>query len=272
MTNKANMVPCWKKIRRSCMRLLKQLRVSTMYAWLMLVLLVFGLWYMRVRNDTSVSPARSLRCHDNKLMCRGGGFPAFWFGLGQACILKERVSRIRGWSSGAIVATLVACMETINVDIVIDAALRALREVPVHLGSLHNVVRVFLNILLQSTALANAHVRKLGIVVCDPRRWFRARLISSWTSVENLIDCVIASSLVPIFVRYRVVDDVYGCIDGGFSRDLTQISNGHILTGSPASSGNGISNIFNPVSMDEAKRLFLAGRHDAIAFAESCDS
>jgi hypothetical protein len=162
-------------------------------------------------------------------------------------------------------------LETINIDIVVDAALRTLQEVPVHLGSLHNVVRVFLNTLLPSTALANAHARKLGIVVCDPRLWFRARVISSWTSLDNLIDCVIASALVPIFVRYRVVDDVYGCIDGGFSRDLTQISNGHILTGSPASSG-GIFNIFNPVSTDEAKRLFLAGRQDAIAFAESCDS
>jgi hypothetical protein len=182
------------------------------------------------------------------------------------------VSRIRGWSSGAIVATLVACLETINIDIVVDAGLRTLREVPVHLGSgsLHNVVRVFLNTLLPSTALANAHARKLGIVVCDPRRWFRARVISSWTSLDNLIDCVIASALVPIFVRYRVVDDVYGCMDGGFSRDLTQISNGHILTGSPASSG--ILNIFNPVSTDEARRLFLAGRQDAIALAESCDS
>lgn len=219
------------------------------------------------RNDISRVPSAKLWGHDNnKLMCRGGGFPAFWFGLGQACILKEHVTRIRGWSSGAIVATLVACLDTINVDIVIDAALRTLQEVPVRIGSLHDMVRVFLNILLPSNALANARSHKLDIVVCDPRRWFRARLISSWTSRKGLIDCVIASSLVPGFVSYRVVDDVYGCIDGGFSRDLTQISSGHILTGSPAYR---TMQIFIPCSADEARTLFSAGRRDAIAFIES---
>lgn len=197
------------------------------------------------------------------LMCEGGGFPAFWYGIGKAAMLKDHVGRLHGWSSGAIVATLVTCLEVIDIETILDAAIQTMLDISIRMGNLDEVVRSFLDRLLPADAHIKASAR-LGIVVCDPTRWFNGRIIKTWESRHVLIECVVASTLFPGMVSCRFFDRVYGCLDGGFSRDLKSISANHVII-RPPSSGFGLLSIFRPVSKREARDLFNMGQLDGVA-------
>lgn len=168
--------------------------------------------------------------NDKILMCHGGGFHAFWYSLGMASVLEKRMDTLIGYSSGAMVACLICSLQsTICFDTVMLAALETKYEIDVSIGRLHYVVRHFLNKLLPE----DAHIRcsgRCGVILCDPKKLFHSRIINSWDSREDLINCIVASTYVPFLVGPCLVDPHYSCIDGALCVDLKSISNSILST------------------------------------------
>lgn len=157
-------------------------------------------------------------------------------------------------------AVLLVALPHIDLGAVITAALETKRDVQIGLGRLHYVVAYFLDKLLPH----NAHILcegTLGIILCDPRRCFRARVETSWSSRTQLIDCIIASTYVPGFVGMTLTDPLYRCVDGGFSTDLRSLRAGVWTTRGPPA---GFLESFRPITSEHALDLFQRGRRDAI--------
>lgn len=194
------------------------------------------------------------------LVCEGGGFHAFWYSLGKGSVLRERFSSIKGWSSGAMSAVLLATLPRIDFAEVISAALKTKDNVSMEFGGLHRVVAYFLDLLLPE----DAHLTcsgTLGIILCDPRECFRGRVVSTWASRSDLISCVVASTYFPGIVGACPTDPCYGCIDGGLSWNLKDLTLSAFTTTGPAV---GFIECFKPITEDQALDLFERGMYDAI--------
>jgi hypothetical protein len=189
------------------------------------------------------------------IICEGGGFSSFWYCLGKIYHKNEkyRFHKIDGFSSGAIIATLIVCINEININDLLIASLKNKSF------SLAKGVYNILDMLLPENAHLIAN-NKLGIILCNPVT-FEAEVIRNWESREMLINCVVASTYIPYISGFSYVDPIYKCIDGWFSKNLDDIYKDHLIVKSHRFS------IFQQlfyISADSAKKLFEDGITDSI--------
>ena len=140
------------------------------------------------------------------IICQGGGFSSFWYCLGKIYHKNEKHSfhSVDGFSSGAIIATLIVCMNEINIQ---DLLLASFKNKSFGLAkAVYNILDMILP--------ENAHLianKKLGIILCNPST-FEGEVIRNWTSREMLINCVVASTYIPYISGVSYVDPVLRCM------------------------------------------------------------
>ena len=155
-----------------------------------------------------------------KIVFEGGGFPAFWYGLGYGIefLQHEKPKFLGGYSAGALVAALLTCS---NIDI--DAITRLYEQMP--LGTRFGGMAHFVTTVMESALPPDAHVFAngyLGIIMCDPNKSSKCKMISKWNSRDELIRCLVASCYIPCFTECtRLTEETYQCRDAVFSTDLS---------------------------------------------------
>lgn len=213
--------------------------------------------------DQFVQPQQSGSSEPRTLMFAGGGFPAFWYNLGQAMATRSATSepdaiRTEGWSAGAMVATLFHFLPELSVCRVLGAAALARKTAfPPHMGE---AVRSLMNNLLPEDATSRVNGR-LGIVVC---RRGRGEIIDHWESKDELVNCIVASVYVPGIAGLSLSDPVYGSVDGGLSTNLGALSEGkeHVDPPRRAAGIRGLLQLllsFWPLTPREALGLYEKG-------------
>lgn len=210
-----------------------------------------------------------------KLFLEGGGFPAFWyiFGFGNELMRntfmysnKESINKIGGYSAGAIAATLICCHDYTNKKMidkerVIDVCKVCISKYKI--GKLEEIVRKMMHELLPMNAhkMANG---KLVLMLCDPSNKYRARMVRQWDNRTNLIDCVVASTFIPLLSKFQYKDSVYGCIDGGFCMNRTEtIKEEFDIICSYSSSSSYVENII-PIEEKDVEKNYMKGQLDAL--------
>ena len=154
------------------------------------------------------------------IVFEGGGFPAFWYGLGYGMELleHERPAFLAGYSAGALVATLLTCS---NVDI--DTVVQLYGSMP--LGTRFGGMADFVTAMMEKALPPDAHVYAsgyLGIILCEPDNNSKCKMVSRWDSRDELIRCLVASCYIPCFTGCtRLSDETYRCRDAVFSSDLS---------------------------------------------------
>lgn len=196
-----------------------------------------------------------LPLHEHPIMISGGGFHAFWYGLGygHAMLKKKRVPHIMGYSAGALAAVLLAFPE-LDCGTIAHVASGLVSEC--RIGHLDQVVKTMLTRLLPDDAHCRIEEGYVRIILCSCADYFRGRVEMKWESTTQLIDCVVASCFIPGIVSWARHDPVYGCIDGTFSRDLSSICMGHEEVGTI---NPGFCAKFHAITEEEAMDLFSAG-------------
>lgn len=202
--------------------------------------------------------------NDKVLLCKGAGFCGFWYSLGMASVLENKMDKIIGYSSGAIVAALVCSLQSsLCFDTIMLRALETKQQVGVKIGKFHRIIEHFLDMLLPE----DAHIRcsgKCSIILCDPTKLFYSKIINSWDSRKDLINCIVASTYIPFLVGNNIVDPNYSCIDGASCIDLKSISN-NVLSTHNNNFTNNISEIYFPISAGKALKYFEDGIKDGNA-------
>ena len=201
--------------------------------------------------------AFSKMTENNSFLIPGGGFHAFWFGYGCGKELSTKYERTKfyGYSAGAMAAVL-AAMDTPEDDVVRVAS--SLVE-SCRIGALDNVIKLMMTDLLPN----DAHIKLKGVVniiICSCGDWFMGKVVNEWSSLDELINCVIASCFIPGVVSLSFKDPAYGAIDGTFCRNLTSICEGLQEISGPTP---GFCERFHVISEDEALDLFKSGRESA---------
>lgn len=172
-----------------------------------------------------------------KVLFKGGGFPALWYeiGMGKAMIKDIKPSLMAGYSAGAIAATI-SCFPEINIDQILEVGVSLIPKG--RIGMFANSTTCMMDQLLPE----DAHIRAsglLGIILCDPKNGNKSRIVTQWSSRDELIQCLVASSYIPCFSSCgRLSDPIYGCRDGFFSNDLQNIIKDFDLTISIPSNGD----------------------------------
>ena len=154
-----------------------------------------------------------------------------------------------------MVASLLVFPE-VPIEFMISAALETKAEMGISFGRLDAVVRAYMEKVLPM----NAHVRatgKLGIILCESLGKRYGKIVRQWDTRDELIACIVASSFVPGIVGFRLKDPVYGCIDGGFSRNLEELKKGKVFVNSPAVP---FCEQFQPITEEHALSLCEQGR------------
>lgn len=165
------------------------------------------------------------------ILCDCDGFSSFWYCLGKLAHLKETdiFQRIDGLSYGAIVATLIICLDDINVSNLLLVAIKSKSF------DISNTIYKLLDQLLP----INAHIiakNKLGIVQNHNI------IIRQWDTREMLINSVIESTYIN---RY-------------FCKNLDQYD--QIIRSHKFSF---VKELFY-ISVDEAKDLYQIGKLDIL--------
>lgn len=194
-------------------------------------------------------------------MCDGGGFPAFWHCMGSGHAIGPH--RYVGWSSGAIAAVLLVTIPQITFTELVRAALDTRHAVHLGFGRLRYGIEHFLDALLPKDAHSICN-GALEIILCDPRKLFCARIETFWSTREQLIGCVVASSWVPGFVGMRFTDPLYGCMDGGFCLNLWTVRKTYLRMHKSTLHNSSFLGIFKPISESHARDLYDAGTYASI--------
>jgi hypothetical protein len=142
----------------------------------------------------------------------GGGFAAFWYSYGYMSRIPRPAS-LHGYSAGALVCVLLTC----DVDDVLDAALAVLSDCT--FGTVGDALRRFVETLLP----CDAHLRAsnyVHIALSDPSAWYKTKIVNSWDTRQDLVDCLVAACFIPGFMGAHRKDPVYGCLDATFAPDL----------------------------------------------------
>lgn len=173
------------------------------------------------------------------LIC-GGGFSSFWYCLG--CHKQLGKGRIDGTSSGALVATLIVCMDKIDLIEILKASLKSNK-----FTAIDSYVYAMLDSLLPIDAHHRAN-KRLGIVLCNLN--LKTDVITHWETREKLIHCAVASTHIPFVTSWSLIHPVYKCIDGALIIDKTKYKT---LLASPS-----YSNLqqFRVISVRRAIELF----------------
>lgn len=159
------------------------------------------------------------------LVFEGGGFPAFWYGLGYGMkfLENETPSFMAGYSAGALVATLLTCS---NVDI--ETIVDLYRDMP--LGTRFGGMANFVTTTMEKALPPDAHIYAngyVGVILCDPNNNSKCKMVSRWNSRNELIRCLVASCYIPCFTGCaRLSDETYDCRDAVFSSDLSTFLSG----------------------------------------------
>lgn len=142
----------------------------------------------------------------------GGGFSSFLYCLG--CHKQLGKGRIDGVSSGSLAATLIVCMDKIDLIEILKASLKS---------SVFYSIDTSIYSMMDSLLPIDAHHRankRLGIVLCNTN--LKTDVITHWETREKLIHCVVASTHIPFVTSWSLIHPVYKCIDGGLVIDKTK--------------------------------------------------
>lgn len=157
-----------------------------------------------------------------KVIFEGGGFPAFWYGIGYGSKLIKQINPclIAGYSAGALVAAVLVCS-----DYTIDDLVELYSEASTF-NKCGGISR-FVTSMMENILPTDAHTRandKLAIIVCDPNNNSKCKIISKWESCDELIKCLVASCYIPCMMEcLRMTDERYDCRDAIFSTDLPDV-------------------------------------------------
>lgn len=193
---------------------------------------------------------------ERPVLIRGGGFHAFWYGLGYGMALLQKrrdIPYIMGYSAGALTAALLAFPE-IDYPTIVHVAAGLVPEC--RIGGLGKVVQKMLTILLPADAHLKLKEGYLRIILCSCADFFQGKVVSHFESKEQLIDCVVASCFIPGIVAPHLCDPVFGCIDGSLSRNLSDICADHIVV---ETRSHGWTEMFHAITEEKAMELFLEG-------------
>jgi len=150
----------------------------------------------------------------------GGGFPAFWWGYGYtvAALQNRRARSLTGYSAGALVSALVSC------GVEVESALCTAEplEAECRVGQMGHILRQYCDRLLPEDCHRRLMDNRVALVMCDPAQMGRLKIVRSWTSKEDVIDSLVASSFVPGFMDLALTDPIHGCIDGWFGTDVAE--------------------------------------------------
>ena len=170
-----------------------------------------------------------------KILIEGGGFPAFWYNYGYGYKLLKNIktktdcssNMLVGYSAGALVSAILI-FDEIEIDDVIKISTNILNDYSnrnIGLGFLGRIITNMFNEILPN----DAHIKsnnKLGIILCDPNNDNKCKLVSQWTSKEELIQCLVSSCYIPFFTGCgRLTDEYYNCRDAIFSSNLESFKN-----------------------------------------------
>lgn len=171
-----------------------------------------------------------------RVVFEGGGFPAFWYGLGYGLKMIENREMyiLSGYSAGALVAAILVCCycdsnsnsKSVN-DLNLDFIVRLYGETQTssRFGRMSGLVTTMMCKLLPSDAHKRANNR-LGVILCDPNRDSKCRIVTNWDSRDELIQCLVASCYIPCFMGcIRMSDETYECRDALFSTNLPDVLN-----------------------------------------------
>ena len=209
------------------------------------------------------------------LFLEGGGFPSFWyiFGFGNELMRntfiypkKEGISKIGGYSAGAIAAALLCCHDysskkLIDMQRVIDVCKACISVYK--FGGLATVVRGMLDPMLPENAheLVND---KLVILLCEPQNNYKAKMVRKWKNKKDVIDCIVASTFIPLLSMLEIRDPVYGCIDGGFSMNRTEVIGKEFDIICRYTSSAAYIDSMIPLTEEEVKKTYVKGQLDAL--------
>lgn len=157
-----------------------------------------------------------------KVIFEGGGFPAFWYGIGYGSKLIKEINPciVAGYSAGALVASLLVCS-----DFTIEHLLEVYNDASTFnkCGGISRFVTLMMDNLLPKDAHYKA-TNKLAIIVCDPNNNSKCKIISKWESRDDLIKCLVASCYIPCMMEcLRITDERYQCRDAIFSNNLPDV-------------------------------------------------
>ena len=153
------------------------------------------------------------------IVFEGGGFPAFWYGLGYGMkfLENEKPTFLAGYSAGALVATLLTCS---NIDMETVVELYGNMPLVTRFGVRAN----FVTTMMEKSLPPDSHIYAsgyLGVILCDPNNNSKCKMVSRWDSRDELIRCLVASCYIPCFTGCtRLSDETYDCRDAVFSSDL----------------------------------------------------
>lgn len=159
-----------------------------------------------------------------KVIIEGGGFPAFWYGLGYGSNLVKHIrpTVIGGYSAGSLAAAIIVCSD-----------LTVSEVVEVYGGTLSfnrcGGIAKFVTSMMDNVMPPDAHIRandKLAVVMCDPNNNYKCKVISKWNSRDELIKSLVASCYIPCMMDiecFKLADETYKCQDAVFSRNLPDV-------------------------------------------------
>lgn len=188
------------------------------------------------------------------LFIDGGGFCSFWYCLGAITKVPKTFERVESVSSGAIVATLFVCMDTIDALHILKVALKSKRSF-----TIAQSIYALMDDLLPPDAHNRANNR-LGIVLGNLK--LQKHTVSHWDTREQLIHCIVASTHIPFITNFSLLHPVYSCIDGGFLVDKAEYKN---VLSSPTFSK---LEQYTPIYFTRALELFRAGQINHIKNSE----
>ena len=197
----------------------------------------------------------------NTLLCKGGGFPAFWYTLGYGSVVYNDQKIIEGYSSGALAATIILFFDN-NLEEVIKVASESYDET--HIGLFGICLSDVIYKMLDKFLPIDAHIPvegRLGIIISSLK--MNGTIVRKWASRDELIDCVIASCFIPCISDFvGICDPIYKSVDGGFSMNLSELCHGKQFIESTIETS--YFGQLRRISKQRAIEIFNIGRQEAL--------
>lgn len=196
------------------------------------------------------------------LLCRGGGFPAFWYLLGHGSIVYDATKIIEGYSSGALAAIYIFFFDN-NLERIIKVSLDSYDETKVGLYGLFGIsLSDFIYKMLDNFLPVDAHIQvegRLGIIITSLK--LHGTIVRKWASRDDLIACVVASCFIPGVSDFSMCDPIYKSFDGGFAMNLSDLCHGKRIIESTLETG--YLEQLRPISKKRAREIYNIGRYEA---------
>ena len=173
-------------------------------------------------------------CSNDIVFC-GGGFSGLWYSVQYAhtYIRKEESYNICGYSSGIITA----CIVTFQIprkkfySLVYEIFNR--HKYCFNFFKILEELTPFLEKLIPENAIeilnSNKSHLKLHLLLTDLKT-LKIKKISSWSSRQELIECITTSCFIPCVTNFSFYSPMYFAIDGGIASDLPKyLSRKHIV-------------------------------------------